>query len=395
MSDTPTTNDVMVAVKELRTEFEKKSPDLAKIEAIEVTLEKQEKSNQEKFKEAAADRKTALELKERLDGLEVELARKGGAGEGKDYKESEEYKAFTLLCIKGENALSTEQKAILRTDNQTQGGYLVSSEMDNVITKKITEISDIRSLARVRTMGAKTLDMPVRNTIPAAKYEGEAEEGGEDTSTYSNESVTAFRQTITIPISQDMLMDSAFDMESEMFGDASESFALGEGSGFVAGSGFKQPQGFTVDPRVVADARISAASGTIGFDDMTNLTGDLKTGYNPNYIFNRRTLAFLRTLKGGDGHPLWQPGMNGPTMNTINGEPYLVANDMPDIGSGAIPVAFGDFLRGYTIVDRTGLAIVRDELTLKKKAIVEFTFHRWNTGRVTLPEALKLLTVKA
>jgi HK97 family phage major capsid protein len=189
-------------------------------------------------------------------------------------------------------------------------------------------------------------------------------------------------------------MDSSFSMESEIFQDSSESFALGEGNGHVAGTGFKQPSGFTVDSRVVADARITDDVGTIGFDDMMNLTGDLKEGYNPVYVFNRRTLAFLRTLKGGDGHPLWLPGMNGVVNNTINGHPYVIANAMPDIASGAIPVAFGDFARGYTIVDRMGLAIIRDELTKKKKAVVEFTMMRWSTGQVTLPEAIKLLTVK-
>jgi HK97 family phage major capsid protein len=192
-----------------------------------------------------------------------------------------------------------------------------------------------------------------------------------------------------------MLMDSSFDMQSEIMQDAGESFAQGEGSGFVVGTGFKQPEGFTVNADVLANARTSAVSATIGFDDMMNLTGDLKTGYNPVYVLNRTTLAFLRTLKGGDGHPLWMPGMNGMVMNTINGFPYLIANDMPDIASGSISVAFGDFARGYTIVDRTGMSVVRDEFTQKKLAIVEFTLNRWNTGQVVVPEAIKLLQTKA
>lgn len=390
-----TMQDVMEGVKALRDEFDKKSPDFAKIEVIEKALEKQEEKNQQLLTDTKAGEKREEELKERMDALEVEMARSGGPGEGKGYKDSEEYKGLQLFCKKGLDFLDPEQKATLRTDNDVQGGFLVMTEMDNAITKKITEVSNIRSVARVRTIGAKSLAVPVRDTIPTAQYEGETETGPEDTSTYQNETLTAFRQTVTIPITQDMLMDSAFDMESEIMSDGGEAFALDEGQGFVAGSGFKQPQGFTVDPRVVAAARISGSSGTINFDDVMLLTGDLKTGYNPLYAFNRRTLAFLRTLKGGDGHPLWQPGMNGVVMNTINGFPYLIANDMPDIASAAIPIAFGDFARGYTIIDRTGLAVIRDEVTQKKKAIVEFTLQRWNTGQVTLPEAIKLLTVKA
>ena len=395
MSNDPTMADVMSGVQQLREEFEKKSPNFAKIDAIEEELQKQETKNQERFADFKAAEKREEETKERIDALETELARSGGAGEGKNYRDSEEFKSLEFFVKNGGYSLNQEQKLILRTDSDVQGGFLVMTEMDNAITKKITEVSNIRSIARVRTIGAKSLSVPVRDTIPTAQYEGEAETGPEDTSTYQNETLTAFRQTVTVPITMDMLMDAAFDMEAEIMGDAAESFAQGEGQGFVAGTGFKQPSGFTVDSRVVANARISATSGTIGFDDVMNLTGDLKTGYNPVYVFNRRTLAFLRTLKGGDGHPLWQPGMNGVVMNTINGFPYLIANDMPDIASAAIPVAFGDFARGYTIVDRTGMAVIRDEVTQKKKAIIEFTMQRWNTGQVTLPEAIKLLQVKA
>lgn len=391
----PTINDVLDGVKQLREEFDKKSPNFEKIEKIEKDLEKQEVKNQEMIIEQKASEKRETGLKERMDVLETELARGGGQGEGKNHKDTAEYKALDVFVKGGMDALETEQKAILRTDSDVQGGFLVMTEMDNAITKAITEISPVRAVARVRTIASKSLAVPVRDSIPTAEYEGEAEEGTEDTSTYKNETLTAFRLTVTVPITRDMLMDSAFDMESEIMQDAGEGFAQKEGNKFIVGTGHKQPSGFTVDSRVVANARTSAASGTIGFDDMMNLTGDLKTGYNPLYMFNRRTLAFLRTLKGGDGHPLWQPGMNGIVVNTINGFPYVIAEDMQDIASASISVAFGDFARGYTIIDRTGLAVIRDEITQKKKAIVEFTLQRWNTGQVTLPEAIKLLLTAA
>ena len=48
-----------------------------------------------------------------------------------------------------------------------------------------------------------------------------------------------------------------------------------------------------------------------------------------------------------------------------------------------------------TITDRTGLAVIRDEYSLKKKAAVEFTMNRWLTGQVILSEAIKLLTCAA
>lgn len=394
MSEEIKASDVMTAVKELREEMDKKTPDLAKIEVLEQALESQDEKNQAVVREMKAQETREFELKERMEALEVEIAR-GGASEGKDYKQSEEYKSLQHFIKNGVHALDQEQKALLRTDSDVQGGYLVMSEMDNAITKKIVEISPIRSIARVRTIGSKSLSVPVRNTIPTSEYEGEAEAGVDDATTYQNETLTAFRQSVTIPITMDMLMDSAFNMESEIMADGAEAFAKGEGAKFVSGSGFKQPTGFLTDSRVVSGARTSATSGEIEFADVMNLTGDLKTGYSPVYVLNRRTLAYLRTLVGSDGHPIWMPGMNGGAANTIGGFPYVIANDMPDVASNALAMAFGDFARGYTIVDRTGMAVIRDEVTQKRKAIVEFTLQRWNTGQVVLPEAIKLLKVKA
>lgn len=396
---TDVNQEIMEAVTELRKSVESKNADSAetkvKVDKIQLALDGFEDANQKASLAANQKTKEADELKERFDALEIELAHVNKGEKNVNYKDSPQYKAMVKYCQVGDE-ITREEKALLRTDSDVSGGYLVDDpEFDNQITKKITEISNIRQVARVRTVGKKMFEMPVRNTIPVATYEGEADAGDDSTSTYENETLMAFRQTFTAPITMDMLMDSNFNMESELMGDAGEAFAVGEGSGFVNGTGVKQPEGFLVNSVVLAAAKDTAGSGTISADDMILLTGDLKTGYNPWYALNRRTLAFLRTLKSTDGVFLWQPGMNGPVANTINGFPYLIANDMPDIAIGNKPVAFADFQRGYTIIDRTGISVVRDELTQKRKAIVEFTFHRWNTGKVTLPEAFQLLNVKA
>lgn len=386
--------DVAVALATLRTEIEKSAPNQEVIAKCNAFLDTQEEINQKNMQATKdAEQKTA-EMKERMDAMEAELAR-ATPSEAKNYRESGEFKALQALVKSGEYGIEREQKALLRTDSDTEGGYLVMGEMDNMITKKITEVSNIRSIARVRTIGAKSLEVPVRTAILTATYEGETESDDDSASNYGSETLTAFRQSVTVPITKDMLMDASFDMEAEIFGDASEAFAKGEGTNFVLGDGVKKPHGFLADSRVIANVRTSTTSGTVDADDVILLTGDLKVGYNPTYVMNRRTLAFLRTLKSTTGSFLWQPGLNGPVANTINGFNYILADDMPDIASNSLAIAFGDFQRGYTIVDRTGVNIVRDEFTKKKLAIVEFTINRWNYGQVTLPEAIKVLKTKA
>lgn len=390
--------DAINAVKALRETVDKFGAESSQfksmVDATNAALEKQEKASQELSNQLAEKKKAEDELKERIDGLELELSRKGAAGE--NYKDKAEYKAMQLYVQKGVEALSMEQKATLRTDIATQGGYLTMPEMDNMIIKKITEVSPMRSVARVRTVGNKTLSIPTRTSIPVATYEGEAAAGGESNSTYGQETLTAYRMTVTVPYTYDQLIDSEFDLESEINSDVAEAFAFTEGNKFVVGTGAKQPEGFLANAAVAANFRETAVSGTITGDDILLLAGDLKVGYDPRYAMNRQTLAFLRTLKGTtNDHYLWQVGLGPQQPNTLAGLPYVIMQDMPSIATGALSVALADFQRGYTIIDRTGLLVIRDELTRKKNNIIELTFHRYNHGQVVLPEAFKVLKIKA
>lgn len=395
-----TAAEVKEAVVALRSTVEKHGNDSAEAkemaQKVEKTLEAQEEKSAKIITDMKAAEKKQLDLEERVKDFEVEVARLSSTGDHKDnWKESAEYKALNLFAKKGELALSADELKTMRMDSDTAGGYLTNTEMDTQIIKTITEISPVRQVSRVKSISKKTLEIPKRTSIPVATYEGEAASGNDDQSAYGNEQLTAYRQTVTVPFTMDLLGDSNFDLESEINADVAEAFAFGEGNKFVLGTGAKQPEGFLVNAGVVADARITAGSGTIAGDDLLLLTGDLKVGYNPLYGFNRQTLAFLRTLKGSDGHYLWQAGLAPGVPNTIGGEPYKVMQDMPSIAVGALSVIYGDFMRGYCITDRTGMVVIRDELTRKKFAIVELTFHRWNTGQVVLPEAFKALKIKA
>ena len=275
MADTATNEEVMQAVTELRTTVEKKGYlDEEKVGRINVVLDGYEAENQKivvleqenknheraivELKEARIEyqeshkesEKVQIALKQQVTDLEAEVARgveRKTADDPQGYRKTEEYKALNLMCKEGERAITPEQKALLRTDSGVDGGFLVPSELDNVIMKKIVEVDPIRSIARVRTIAGKSLEMAIRTSIPIATYEGEAEEGTDDTSLYESVTVTPYRQTYTVPITKDMLMDAAFDMDSEIAGDAGEAFAFGEGANFVLGTGHKTPAGFNVN----------------------------------------------------------------------------------------------------------------------------------------------------
>ncbi len=383
-----------------------------KRERIELVLDAHEDTNQKltaaikvtenheteikAFKEELEKKGTeAGKMREQVDKLEIALAKSIETKQTDDYHDSVEYKAFDSFIKGGPDALDIETKVALRTDKATEGGVLVISEMETRILKKITEIDPIRSVARVRPTSKKSLVVPVELTIPVAQYEGEAETGTDSVATYGSETLTAFRLTHTAPITRDMLMDSSFDMESEIMDASARAFAFGEGAAFVSGSGHKEPFGFLTDSRITQVSSVSGTGGTITGDDILNIQGELKEGYIGTLVMNRRVLATLRQEQSASGGYLWDPGLNGPRMSEIGGSAYILANSMPDAAVDSLSLAYGDFGIGYLIIDRTATEVIRDDLTLKKKAMVEFTIHRWNTGKVVLPEAIKILKLDA
>jgi HK97 family phage major capsid protein len=408
MSDQATTpQEVMEAVNGLREKMEKagtNSPEFKEMQdKVEGALKQFDEFNQEVVSKMEMAKKASEEANERAKAMEQELLAFGKSGGKKgDYKNTPEYKALQLYAQKGEARMDSESKALLRSDDNADGGYMVMPEMDNMIIKNITEISPVRSVARVRTVGKKTLTIPTRKTIPTATYEGEAASGDDSQSTYGSESLTCYRLTTTVPFTMDLLMDSSFDLESNIMQDVSEAFAFTEGNKFVLGTGAKQPEGF-LSAAAGIPTKETAANTTIDGDDLIKLTGELKVGYMPMFAFNRRSLAFFRTLKGNDGQFIWQPNLAEGAPSTLAGERYVLFEDMPNIFdpetgnfiTGNKPVVYADFTRGYTITDRTGMEMIRDPYSQKRNNIIELTFHKYNHGQVVLKEAFVALENKA
>src|SRR5690606_23208638 len=111
---------------------------------------------------------------------------------------------------------------------------------------------------------------------------------------------------------------------------------------------------------------LSGAAGAFAASDpsdaLVDLVYALKAGYRQNgtFVMNRRTQAEIRKLKDDAGNYIWQPPAVAGGQATLMGFPVAEAEDMPDIDEGSLSVAFGDFRRGYLVVDRVGVRVLRD-----------------------------------
>lgn len=126
-------------------------------------------------------------------------------------------------------------------------------------------------------------------------------------------------------------------------------------------------------------------------DALVELIYALKAGYrqNANFVMNRKAQAEVRKLKDGDGNYLWAPPAAAGQQAMLMGFPVVEAEDMPDIAADECSIALGDFRRGYLVVDRAGVRVLRDPYSAKPYVLF-YTTKRVGGG-VQDFDAIKLL----
>jgi HK97 family phage major capsid protein len=359
-----------------------------KLAKMEAKMDSYEDINQ-KLTTAEAN---AENIKNQIEKLETVVKRPNS---GFDTKQVDEYMgAFDTYCRKGLEGLDAMERKALTVSNDSTGGYLAPPEYVRELLKTVTEISPIRSIARLRSTGARSIQVPKRTGQFAAQWVSESGTRSETTGwNVGLEEIPAHEQYALVDISEQDLEDSVFNLEAEMQSEFSEQFAKAEGNAFVVGDSVGKPEGFMTNTSV--SSVNSGDADEITADGLISLVHNIKSAYSSNgtFVFNRTTLAKIRKLKDTAGQYVFQAGMSlqGGVTNTILGHSYVEATDMPSEGAGTFPVAFGDFRRGYMIVDRVNLAVLRDPFTQATTGNVRYIARRRVGGQVIQAEAISKL----
>lgn len=389
-----------------------------KIGRLNKALDTAEDLNQ-KITQAQLSAKNAetlnAEVKERLDGLEIKLNRPGQNGPLSDAqlkaarkKRFNQWVKTVHVCLqKGEFNISADQRKLLdevtaeakalNITDDTGGGYLAPVEYNmEEILKTIVLFSPVRALARVRQTAAKSVVIPKRTGLLSAVWASESGQRNPSAGlAYGDLEIPNYEIYAIVDISNQMLEDSAFDMGAEITAEVTEQFAVSEGQGFVSGNGVGKMEGFITNAAVQAQATHSGASTGLTADAFIALYHNLKTAYARNGVWsmNRQTVGQARQLKDGDGRYLFMMSPNGEAPNTFLGAPYVEVPDMPNVAAGAYPVAFGDFYKGYSLVDRIELVMLRDPFTQASSGAVRYWFRKRLGGMVTMPEAIQPMLI--
>lgn len=347
---------------------------------------------------------TLDEQKRALDGVVARNSRPPLLG-GAEAVPSEHKQAFDRYVRRGdERALRDMEAKAMSYGSGPDGGYLVPDETETEITGRLSALSPIRSVATVRRVSGAVLKKPFAISGPATGWVGETGARPETSASTLAELQFPTMELYAMPAATASLLDdAAVDIDQWIGQEIEAAFAEQEGTAFVTGDGVNKPRGFLDYPNV---AETSWAWGSLG-SIATGVSGGLPTGteadvlidtiyalkagyrQNASWVMNRRTQAALRKIKDADGNYIWQPPSAPGTRAMLMGFPVVEAEDMPDIGADALAIAFGDFRRGYLVVDRTGVRVLRDPYSAKPYVLF-YTTKRVGGG-VQDFDAIKLM----
>ena len=362
------------------------------------------------------------EIQARLDEIEAGRNRQSFSGIATDRRttpEQAQHKKMFLngFARKGNEAglLDLEIQAGMRTGSDPDGGFMVPDELDRTIENLVKDQSPMRRICNVISIGTPNYTKLVNKGGATSGWVGEEQERPE-TDTPQLAALTPYLGEIYAnpAATQTQLDDAGFDVESFITDNVAEEFATQEGTAFISGNGILKPKGLlsydtSTDPDATRAfgtlqyvktgdaAGFKAASATVSpADCLTTLLYSVRRPYRNGavWLLNSNTLSVISKFKDAvNGLPIWRDSLAAGQPSTLLGYPVEEDENMPDIAAGAFPIAFGNFKRGFYIVDRMGIRMLRDPFTRKPWV------HFYTTKRVGTflnnSQAIKLLKIGA
>ena len=296
----------------------------------------------------------------------------------------------------------------LNTSVDAEGGYLTPDETEAQIMSHLSRLSPIRQIASIRQVSGSVYKKPFSVDGFSSGWVSETAARAQTATGNLSELTFPTMELYAMPAAtQSLLDDAAVNMDAWIADEVQTAFAEQESAAFVNGDGITQPAGFMTNSFVdeaswswgnLGDIKTGTSGGfddTAPADNLIDVIYALKSGYRQNaqWVMNRRTQAEVRKLKDADGNYIWQPSAQVGGAASLFNFAITESEDMPDIGADTTPIVFGDFKRGYLIVDRVGVRILRDPYS-SKPYVLFYTTKRVGGG-VQDYDAIKGLTFSA
>lgn len=363
-----------------------------------------------KLAKVQTDITAALDLKKEIERIEAKQNLQGlmGGGSNQDPDKAAYKNGFINgFMRKGNEAgLKELQAKAMSIGTAADGGYAVPEEIDRSIEKLARDVSPVRSVAKIVTVGTSDYKKLVNVNGIASGWVGETAARPATNTSQLAEVIPPMGELYANPqVTQQALDDIFYNVEADVIDQLVEEFGVAEGAAFVSGNGTNKPKGFTAYT-TAATADSGRAFGTLEHiatgvagdfaasnkaDVLYDTIGKLKASYRAGsvWMMNKALMFEVLKLKDTTGQYLWQPSLQEGFPIRLLGFGVVEAEDMPVKAASSLSIAFGNFMRGYTIVDRVGTRMLRDPYT--NKPYVGFYTTKRLGGGVVNSEAIKLV----
>ena len=345
-----------------------------------------------------------IERQDRLDAISREMNAPTAApltskpdnskADTKTGRASDEYKQNFWNAMRSKYPNAAVVNA-LQVGTDTEGGFLVPDEFEHTLIEALTEENIFRRIATVIKSNSGDRKIPVVASKGTASWIDEEGLYPESDDSFGQISLSAFKLGTLIKVSEELLNDSAFDLEGYIAREFGRRMGSKEEEAFFTGDAVGKPTGILAATGG-AQVGVTAASATaITADEIIDLYYSLRVPYRKNavWLMSDTTVSALRKLKDGNGQYLWEPSMVAGTPNKILGCEVITSSYMPTAAAGAKSVAFGDFTY-YWIADRQGRTFKRLNELYATTGQVGFLGNQRVDGKLILPEAIKVLKQK-
>jgi HK97 family phage major capsid protein len=316
------------------------------------------------------------------------------SAETKKGRASDEYKQVFWNAMR--NKGSYEMRNALEVGTDSEGGYLVPDEFERTLIEALLEENIFRSIAKVINTSSVDRKIPVVASKGTASWVDEEGEVPESDDAFGQVSIGAYKLATMIKVSEELLNDSVFNLESYIAKEFARRIGAKEEEAFFTGDGTGKPTGIFHATGGAQLGATTASATVLTVDEVMDLFYSLKSPYRKNAIFvmNDATVKVIRKLKDGNGQYIWQPSLTASQPDTILNRPVKTSSYVPTIEAAAKTIAFGDF-GYYWVADRQGRAFKRLNELFAATGQVGFMATQRVDGKLILAEAIKVLQQKA
>ena len=316
-------------------------------------------------------------------------------GEDKTGRASDDYRKNFWNAMRSKVPMPAVTNA-LQIGTDSEGGYLVPDEYERTLVEALEEENIFRQMAKVIKTSSGDRKIPVVASKGTASWIDEEGAFPESDDSFGQVSIGAYKLGTMIKVSEELLNDSVFDLQSYISREFARRIGAKEEEAFFTGDGKGKPLG-VLAATGGAETGVTAASATaVTADELMDLYYSLKSPYRKKsmWVLNDSTIKAIRKLKDNNGQYLWQPSLAAGTPDMILGRPIKTSAYMPAMAAGAKTIAFGDFSY-YWIADRQGRSFKRLNELFAASGQVGFLASQRVDGKMILAEAVKVLVQKA